>query len=157
MNVRNKEDMGSGILFLGFGIAGMLLSPNYQMGSAARMGPGYFPFLVSLCLAAVGLVLCLRSVGASPSPEAGSKPSIQYRPLVLVLGAVLLFGLLLRPLGLLLPSFLLVVVSSMAHKGWRPVESLVTAVVLSLLVIALFVYGLGMPLAVWPDLPGRAG
>jgi hypothetical protein len=157
MKVREKRDLGSGMLFLGFGVAGILLSPSYQMGTAARMGPGYFPFLVSLSLAAVGLVLSLRSLRASCALKAESTPGLRLRPLVLVLGSVFLFGLLLRPMGLLLPSFILVFISSMAHRKWRPRESLAIAAVLSMLVIALFVYALGMPLAVWPSLSVRGG
>ena len=56
-----------------------------------------------------------------------------------------------------MPSFILVLLSSMAHREWCPRESLITAAVLSILVIALFVYALGMPLAVWPSLPVRGG
>ncbi len=153
---KNSKDLGSGLLFVGFGLAGMLLSPGYKMGTAARMGPGYFPFLVSLSLTVLGTVVCLRSLGKS-SPSLPHGQAIQYRPLLLVLGTLFLFGLSLRPLGLLLSSFLLVLVSSAAHREWRLKECLVSALVLSLLVTALFVYGLGMPLGVWPQLPGQAG
>lgn len=156
MKLKNRKDLGSGLLFVGFGLAGLLLSPGYRMGTAARMGPGYFPFLVSLCLTGLGVTLCVRSLRKPSVPIERGRP-IQYRPVLLVLGAVFLFGLSLKPLGLLLSSFILVLISSAAHREWRFVESLVTALVLSVLVTALFVYGLGMPLDIWPQLPGQAG
>lgn len=151
MKLKNRKDLGAGLLFVGFGLAGLLLSPGYGMGTAARMGPGYFPFLVSLCLTGLGAALCLRSLQEPSVPMERGHP-IQYRPLFLVLGAVFLFGLSLKPLGLLFSSFLLVLVSSAAHRQRRFVESMVTALVLALVVTALFVYGLGMPLAIWPQL-----
>lgn len=156
MRLKNSKDLSSGLIFVGFGLAGLLLSPGYRLGTAARMGPGYFPFLVSLCLTALGAVLCVRSLGRT-SPAVAEGHPVRYRSLLLILGTLFLFGLSLKPLGLLPSSFLLVLISSAAHREWRILESLVTALVLSILVTALFVYGLGMPLGVWPQLPGKAG
>ncbi len=155
MKPKNTKDLGSGLLFVGFGLAGLLLSPGYRMGTAAGMGPGYFPFLVSLGLAGLGAALCVRSLCRPSLPIVCGHP-VQYRSLLLVLGTVFLFGLSLKPLGLLLSSFLLILISSAAHREWRLLESLLAALVLSVLVTALFVYGLGMPLGVWPQLPGEA-
>lgn len=155
MKILDKRDLGAGILFLAFGGAGMALSPGYQMGTGARMGPGYFPFLVSLCLVGIGALLCSRAL--SWAKKTGPGPSIKLRPVALVLGAVMFFALLLRPLGLLLSGFVLVVLSSMAHREWKPVQSLFTGAILVILVFLLFAYALGMLLPVWPWFLGRMG
>ncbi|MGQ9857492.1 MAG: tripartite tricarboxylate transporter TctB family protein [Thermodesulfobacteriota bacterium] len=148
MKIRDKSNLGAGVLFLVFGGAGMALSPGYQMGSAARMGPGYFPFLVSLCLAGIGCALV--AWGLSWAKKAGSGPPIQFRAVALVLGSVMVFALLLKPLGLLLSGLVLVLLSSMAHRGWKPLESLACAALLVTLVFLLFSHALGMHLPVWP-------
>ncbi len=156
IKIQHRKELFSGLLFTGFGLGGLLLSPGYRMGTAARMGPGYFPFMVSLCLMGIGVVVCLRSLRRH-SAQIQDLQAIQCRPLLLVLGTVFFFGLALRPLGLLLSSFLLVLVSSMAHRNWSLLESLLNAAVLAILVTALFVYGLGMPLGVWPHFFGNTG
>lgn len=154
MKVANVKDLKSGALFAGFGILGAVLSLEYDMGTLSKMGPGYFPFLVSSALAVVGLSLCLRSLLHHPGSDSGGR-KIQHRVLIGVLGSVLLFALTLRFLGLLPSSFLLVFVSSMANRRWRPLESAVVAIVLSFLVVAIFVLGLGMPLQIWPEIIAR--
>ncbi|MEJ5377325.1 MAG: tripartite tricarboxylate transporter TctB family protein [bacterium] len=156
IKIQHRKELFSGLLFIGFALAGLLLSLGYPMGTAARMGPGYFPFMVSLCLLGIGVVVCLRSLRRD-SAQIQDAQAIQCRPLLLVLGTVFFFGLALRPLGLLLSSFLLVLVSSMAHPKWSLLESLLNAAVLAILVTALFVYGLGMPLGVWPHFLGNTG
>jgi hypothetical protein len=60
--VRNANDLGAGLIYLAVGTAGLVLSPRYGMGSALRMGPGYFPAVLSGLLALIGLGSLLRSL-----------------------------------------------------------------------------------------------
>ena len=102
------------------------------------MGPGYFPFALGAFLAALGVALLLRSVFGTKGSQAGL--SLHLKPLVLVLSSVVLFGLLLRPLGLLASTMLLVVVSSLASHEFRWKEALLNAAVLIVVVLVVFVY-----------------
>ena len=137
-----------------FGAAAFFFAADYNIGSAAKMGPGYFPFVLGALLAALGVTLLLRSVFWTKGSQQG--PAFHLKPLVLVLSSVVLFGLLLRPLGLLVSTTLLVVVSSMASHEFRWKEALLNAAVLIVVVLLVFVYCLDFQVPIWPSfLAGR--
>ncbi len=137
-----------------FGAAAFCCAAEYNIGSAAKMGPGYFPFVLGALLAALGVTLLLRSVFWTKGYQ--EEPAFHLKPLVLVLSSVVLFGLLLRPLGLLVSTTLLVVVSSMASHEFRWKESLLNAAVLIVVVLLIFVYCLDFQVPIWPAfLTGR--
>ena len=148
MRIRHPKDFLTGLVFLMFGAAAIFFAADYTIGSAAKMGPGYFPFALGAFLAALGVTLLLRSVFWARGSQAG--PVLHFKPLVLVLSAVVLFGLLLRPLGLLVSTTLLVVVSSLANHEFRWKEALLNAAVLIVIVLVVFVYCLDFQVPVWP-------
>jgi putative tricarboxylic transport membrane protein len=148
MRIRHPKDFLTGLMFLLFGAAAIFFAAGYNIGSAAKMGPGYFPFALGALLAALGAALLLRSVFWTKQPQAW--PALHRKPLVLVLSSVVLFGLLLRPLGLLVSTTLLVVVSSLASPEFRWKEALLNAAVLIVVVIVVFVYCLDFQVPVWP-------
>jgi len=149
MRIRHPKDFLTGLMFLLFGAAAIFFAADYNIGSAAKMGPGYFPFALGALLAALGATLLLRSVFWTKGPQAG--PVFHLKPLVLILSSVVLFGLLLRPLGLLVSTTLLVVVSSMASHEFRWKETLLNAAALIFIVWVVFVYGLDFQVPIWPS------
>jgi hypothetical protein len=154
MRIRHPKDFCSGVMFMLFGAAAFFFAEDYNIGSAAKMGPGYFPFVLGALLAALGVTLLVRSVFWTKGSQQG--PAFHLKPLVLVLSSVVLFGLLLRPLGLLVSTTLLVVVSSMASHEFRWKESLLNAAVLIVVVLLIFVYCLDFQVPIWPAfLTGR--
>jgi len=152
MYIGNARDFHSGLIFIFFGVAALLLARGYPIGGAAKMGPGYFPFVLGGMLTILGLAISLRSLSRK---RGGRKPpSFQVKPLVLVLSSVALFGLLLRPLGLLLSSIVLVLVSSLASHEFKRREAILNALVLLLIVIIIFVYFLQFQIPIWPSFLG---
>jgi hypothetical protein len=150
MHTRNVKDFYAGLLFVAFGAAAMVFAAGYRIGSAAKMGPGYFPFVLGGVQALLGLVLLARSLSRKgPGTE---RISVSVRPVILVLASIVVFGLLLRPLGLLLCTLLLVMGSSMASREFRPREALVNALVLLGAVLVIFVWFLNYQIPVWPQL-----
>jgi hypothetical protein len=135
-------------MFLLFGAAAMLLSRGLTVGTAAKMGPGYFPFALGLLLAGLGVVLVWRSLVRAEDLQPW--PSMQLKPLAIVLLSVFVFSLVLKPFGLLLSTaFLVITVSKASHEfRWR--ETLVNAAVLVVIVLAIFVYFLKFQIPVWP-------
>jgi hypothetical protein len=154
MRIRHPKDFCSGVMFMLFGAAAFFFAEDYNIGSAAKMGPGYFPFVLGALLAALGVTLLVRSVFWTKGSQQG--PAFHLKPLVLVLSSVVLFGLLLRPLGLLVSTTLLVVISSMASHEFRWKEALLNAAVLIVVVLLVFVYCLDFQVPIWPSfLAGR--
>ncbi len=155
MHIRKIKDFYAGLLFLFFGIAAMGLAQHYQIGTAAKMGPGYFPFALGGVLMVLGLCISLKSLSRKRKEE--KKEPFRARPLVLVLASVLVFGILLQPLGLLLATFFLVVLASLASEEFRTKEALLNAAVLLGVVLLIFVYFLNFQVPIWPSLiAGRA-
>ena len=154
MRIRHPKDFCSGVMFMLFGAAAFFFAAEYNIGSAANMGPGYFPFVLGALLAALGVTLLVRSVFWTKGLQ--ERPAFHLKPLVLVLSSVVLFSLLLRPLGLLVSTTLLVVVSSMASHEFRWKETLLNAAVLIVVVLLVFVYCLDFQVPIWPAfLAGR--
>ncbi len=116
------------------------------MGTALRMGAGYFPILVGGVLAGVGLVVSVRAFWGESKPF----PQLAWRPLLMILISVVLFGLLIERLGLVLTTVVLVLVSRLAGIKFRWLESLALAGLLAMVCAALFVYGLSLLFPLWP-------
>ncbi|MGH8742546.1 MAG: tripartite tricarboxylate transporter TctB family protein, partial [Burkholderiales bacterium] len=109
MRIKNPTDFWTGLLFGGFGLfAALYAATHYKLGTAVRMGPGYFPTWVGGLVAIFGLVLLARSLQLEGPPL----PRLRLRPALFVLGASIAFGYLLKPLGLVLATVLLVVISA---------------------------------------------
>jgi hypothetical protein len=151
MHIKSPRDFWAGLMFIGFGLFFALWAiVNYQMGSALRMGPAYFPALLGGLLVVLGIAVFAQSLVI----EGQKVARFHFRPLLLVLVASILFGYVMKPLGLVLAIVLLVVVSALGgHEfKWREVIFLcIFQVVFSVLV---FVKGLSLPFPLWPEFLG---
>ena len=144
--IRNPKDFVAGLMFAAFGVAAIVISSNYPLGTAARMGPGYFPRILGLLLIVLGTVLVLRALRLQGSPL----PRWPLRPTLVVLGSVILFGLIVTRVGLALSTVILILAASAASHEFRPKEALVSGIGFAILAIAVFVIGLKIQLPVWP-------
>lgn len=152
MRIHDTKDFLAGTMFLIIGAGAMGLSTDLTLGSAARMGPGYFPFALGGGLAGLGALILVRSLRRRTG-GAAAWPVLHFKPPALVLSSVVLFSLLLRPLGLIGATLVLVIVCSKASHEFRWREALANAAVLILIVLAVFVYLLDFQVPVWPRLP----
>jgi hypothetical protein len=110
------------------------------------MGPGYFPRGLGMILIGIGLVLIVRSFRGQGAPIEVK----DLRPILIVLGSVVLFGLTVPSFGLVLSTILLVLVASTASHEYRWKESVIAALLLAAFVVAAFSYGLKLQLPVLP-------
>jgi len=148
--IRDQRAFASGVLFLGFAVFFFVTALNYPAGIAARMGPGYFPRLLAIALAAIGLVVMLGAVRRTAERQA--LPKWDMKGLAWVTGSVALFAALLFPLGLVGSLFALIMVSSKASPEFTWKGALANATILIALCLLVFVDGLGLQLPVWPAL-----
>jgi hypothetical protein len=146
MRIRSPSDFWCGLLFVAAGIAVVVLAQNYRIGTAARMGPGYFPTMLGSLLAVLGVSL---SVPAFVTSGDGVQ-RFHLRPLLFVLLGVAAFGVTLPYLGFAAAVIVLVVVSGFADPDLRPMETATVAAFLVIFSILIFVVLLGLPIRLWP-------
>lgn len=142
--IRNPKDFWSGVIFIVFGVAAVVIGRDYSMGTAGRMGPAYFPTVLGTLLAIIGSVAVVRSMFRSGAPVG----KLAVKDLVLVLIAVLLFGFLVRGAGLAVAVPLLVLVSAFASVKFRVLPSVLLAAGMTIFCILVFVIGLGLPMPI---------
>lgn len=146
MKVRLSTDFLTALMFLGFGLFLLLYGAQYPMGSASRMGAGYFPRLISFGLLVVGAILLVQALKG----EGERLEGLNLRPLFFVLAGTLGFGLLIQRAGLVIAGTVLVILVRLASDDFRMLEVLALAAVLVAATATLFTYILGLPIPVWP-------
>ncbi len=161
MHFKNQKDFFSGLLFMAVGVFFAWSASRYTIGSAAHMGPGYFPLLLGALLTLLGGVIMFKAL-VIETEDRGRIGDWAWRPVFFVVLANLAFGLLiggmaaigLPPMGLVLSIFVLTVLAAKAGSEFRWKEVLVLALVLALGSYLVFIVLLKLQLAVWPLLPG---
>lgn len=148
MKIRNHRDVWAGGMFLVFGLLFIVLSRQYTLGTAAKMGPGYFPTVLGGIMAVLGLLIALGGIGANAQSLRVDR--MQLRPILLILGGVLLFAIALPRLGMVLSLVLLIGISALATHEFRLRDTLISIVVLIALAWVVFVWGLELQFPVWP-------
>ena len=146
MKIKNAKDFWAGLMFVAFGLFFAIGARNYQLGSAARMGPAYFPTLLGGLMAVVGGIVFFRSFVL----KGGKVAAIPLRLLFFITLSLLVFGYLLKPIGLVMALLCLVVISAFAGHEFRLKEALLLTFVLIILSVLVFVKGLGLPFPLWP-------
>lgn len=190
MKIKNYPDFYAGLMFIIFGGLAAWLSTSYNMGTGARMGPGYFPFWLGAILAGLGVIILLKALGINDGKEhpvslkslivfiammvfslgaglVGASPNaslaigtvagcvlayfIGQQSMALILGAVTVFGLMLKGLGLVVCVTLLVIIASLASHEMKRKEMIASIVLLSAMAVGVFIYGLKLQMPTWPD------
>ena len=146
MKVKSPKDFWAGLMFIAFGLFFMIGARNYELGSAARMGPAYFPTMLGGLISVIGGIVVFQSLVV----RGGKVAALPFKLVFFITVALLLFGYLLKPLGLVLALVLLVVISAFAGHEFKLKEVLILSVVLVILSVLVFVKGLGLPFPLWP-------
>ena len=144
----DRKELASGILLIlvAAAFAASALR-NLSLGSAASMGPGYFPLLVTMPLALIGVIVTARAFGRSDAPQETVRPIA----LVLVLAAPIAFALTVKGLGFVGAIALTVLVSAWASRAMTVRTALLTTAVISVLCVVIFYSLLRMPVALVGD------
>lgn len=139
------RDLIAGAAIIGVGLFVAFYAPShYEVGEAARMGPGYFPTMLGWIMAGFGLIVALLSF--RKTIHVLTPPPFTPRPFLAVIAAVALFAFLILRVGLIPTTLVIVMVTSMGSNSFQWLRSLVLAVALALIAWAIFSWGLQMTL-----------
>ncbi len=157
MQIKSQKDFFAGLMFMALGLAFAWGATTYKLGTGARMGPGYFPLMLGVLLAVLGMIVTFKALVVE-TVDGQKIGKWAYRPLIFIIGGNLIFGICLgglpsiglKPLGLMVGIYALTFVASMAEAGWRFKPTLFLATFLAALSYLAFVVVLKLQFPVWP-------
>ena len=142
--IQSTKDFWSGLIYIFFGLSAIVIAREYGMGTALKMGAAYFPTLLGGLLIIIGAISVIRGFVIRGAPVG----AFAFKGLLMVVGATLLFGLIVRGVGLAIALPVSVILSAAASSRfvWKP--TMLIAAGLTLFCVLVFVKGLGIPLPV---------
>jgi len=158
VNIKSQKDFFSGLMFMGIGVAFAWGATTYNVGSGARMGPGYFPLMLGILMTILGALITFNALGIEST--GGDKiGKWAWKPLFFVILANLVFGVLLAGLpniklpafGMIIAIYALTFIASMAEAGWKFKSTFILATVLAVGSYVAFVMALKLQFQVWPE------
>jgi hypothetical protein len=149
LKIKSQRDFWSGLMFVVVGLAFSWGATAYSFGSSARPGPGYFPFGLGLLLAVLGAIVLFKALTIETE---GGDPigAVAWRPLLIIVGAVVVFGIALPRLGMYIALPLLVIMSAFAGDEFHWKDAVINAVVLTVFSWVIFIYGLKLTIPLLP-------
>jgi putative tricarboxylic transport membrane protein len=151
MRIKSPKDFWAGLMFIGTGLFFVLWAvSNYQMGTAVRMGPAYFPVLLGGLLAFLGFLVLIEAFTMEGPPVA----KMMMRPLILISVACVVYGYLMKPAGLVVATAALVFISAYGGHEFKWKEVTILYVILIIFSVLVFVKGLTLPFPLWPAFLG---
>ena len=145
VSIKSPQDFGAALLFIAFGACGIYFGLDLDRGTASDMGPAFFPYYLSICVIVIGLIVGGRAlVFDGPAIE---RP--QLRPLAMVVIATLVFGYVIEYIGIVAGTMGMVVIAAYARRAVDLKETVILGAVITLFVIAVFVWALHQPLPLW--------
>ena len=157
MRIKSQKDFFAGLMFLLVGLAFAWGAGSYSIGTGARMGPGYFPMVLGVLLAVLGLIVTITALVVE-TPGGDPVGSIAWKPLVFIIAGNLVFGASIGglpsigrpPMGLIFGIFALTFVASNAGDEFKFKEVLILAIILSVFSYGAFIMLLKLQFPVWP-------
>lgn len=149
MKIKSQKDFWSGLMFIAVGIGFAWGATTYSFGSSARPGPGYFPFGLGILQAALGAFLVFESLVVE-TEDGEPIGAWGFKPLLIIMFAVALFGYILPKLGMALSLPILIIITSLAGDEFHWKDALISIVVLTLGSWFIFIYGLKLVIPLWP-------
>lgn len=141
VELRNNKDFLAGLLMIGIGAIGMYMALDYPFGSAVRMGPGYFPRVLSGIIIGFGVYVGLRGLRTREKVEG----IWGWKALALITASFWVFGWLMERVGMIPSLIVLFLVSALAGHEFKIKEVIILTVLMIAFAWAVFIYGLGLP------------
>jgi hypothetical protein len=155
--IKSQKDFFSGLMFTLVGAAFAWGATSYNVGTGARMGPGYFPLLLGVFLAVLGGFITFYSL-IEHTEDGDPVGAFAWKPVVFILGANIVFGILLAglprfgipPMGLIAAIYALVIIAGKAGDTFSLKELLILSTILSVGSYLAFIMLLKLQMPVWP-------
>lgn len=145
LRVKSPQDIGAGAVFVLIGVAGLIFGQELNFGTSARMGPGYFPALLSSLIIAIGLIVAFRGLTLDGPPI----EKLHLRPIFFVLVAIVASGYLMTSVGLALTAIIVTFIAAYARPDVNVRETFLLGAGMAIFTVVVFVYALGQPLPAW--------
>lgn len=139
----NRKDAICGLVFVVIGLLFAVVGRDLELGSATRMGPGYFPLVLCGLMILIGLVIAVRAIGQPPGEPFGGVP---WRAILLILPAIVFFGYAVRGVGLVPAVMTVALACGFASRKMTVLLAVSLSILLAVFCSAVFVYGLGLPI-----------
>jgi len=157
VNIKSQKDFFSGLMFTVVGVAFAWGATTYTVGNGARMGPGYFPLMLGIVMAIIGMIITFTSL-VTETPDGDKIGKWAWKQVVFILGANFAFGVLLGGLpslgipamGLIVAIYALTIISSLAGHEFKLKPVLILATVLAIGSYFAFIWALKLQIQVWP-------
>lgn len=144
-----RQDFVGGALIALVSIFAYWLGSDLAIGTLGGMGPGMLPKALSVFLALLGLLLLVNSFWESEVIQFGS-----LRGPVFVIASLVLFGLTVRPLGLVVAGPIAILVSAFGSNEVKWLQAVGSAILTTIFCVLLFKFALGLPIPLAPWLVG---
>ena len=149
MKIKSQKDFWSGLMFIVIGIGFAWGALNYNFGSSARPGPGFFPFGLGVLMAIMGGMVLFKAM-VIETEDGEPLGQWAWKPLITITATVGIFGYTLPHLGLAMALPILVIVASLAGDEFHWKDVLLNCVVLTIGSWAIFIKGLNLVIPLWP-------
>ena len=153
MKIKSHQDFWSGLMFIAVGVGFAVGATNYSMGTSARPGAGYFPLILSSILALLGCVVLFKALTIETS-TGDPIGRFAWRPLIVIVVAITVFGLALPRLGMYLTIPLLLLIVCFADSDFRWKDWVIMSIVLTAGSWVVFIYGLNLTIPLKPSFMG---
>ena len=146
LKIRSMKDFSAGLMFIAIGGLFAMGATQYPMGTAVRMGPAYFPSILGWGTVALGFMVFVESFLADDE-----KPTpVKWRPLLLVIASVMAFAAIVNTGGLITATVVLIITAALGGHEFKLKEAIISAVLMSITVWAIFDKALGLPFKLFP-------
>ena len=149
MKIKSQKDFWSGLMFVVIGVGFAWGATNYNFGSSARPGPGFFPMGLGLLMAILGAVVLFKALVVE-TEDGDPIGAWAYRPLLILMASVGLFGYTLPLLGMAVALPIMIVMCSLAGDEFHWKDALISVLVLTVGSWFIFIYGLKLVIPLWP-------
>jgi hypothetical protein len=141
-----NQDTVAGLMFIAWGLAAMYIARDYPVGTALRMGPGYFPAMLSWCLIIMGAGIAIKGTAVEGEPL----ERWYFKPLIAICASFMAFALLIERAGLPAATIASMVIGAFGGPEFRLREQVILAVAFAIVSVFVFIQALGLPMDIWP-------